>query len=75
MESVQMGHSENVIPFCVRKYQIKDEYGNLLFRVDENYQTINTLKLSQTLITSKLIIEMEKSFKNVPVSLYQIVVR
>ncbi len=75
MESVQMGHSENVIPFCVRKYQIKDEYGNLLFRVDENYQTINRLKLSQTLITSKLIIEMEKSFKNVPVSLYQIVVR
>ena len=30
MESSQMGHPEDIIPFCIRKYRIKDENGNII---------------------------------------------
>ena len=41
MESSQMGHPEDVIPFCIRNYRILDETGNLLFEKTDNHQTIN----------------------------------
>lgn len=31
LESVQMGHPENVMPFCLRRYKLSDDKGTVFF--------------------------------------------
>ena len=72
MESSQMGHPEDVIPFCIRNYRIIDENENLLFERTENYQTINNWKPGKALETKMLCFEFEQPVANVPTSLFEI---
>ncbi len=72
MESSQMGHPEDVIPFCIRNYRIKDENGNLLFERTENYQTISCWKPERAIETRILCFEFEQPAANVPTSLFEI---
>lgn len=75
MECVQMGHPENVIPFCVNRYRVTDREGRLLHEAAENYRTINRICFPGPLTTKVLRIEFEKGHEDIPVSLFQIVVR
>lgn len=59
MESVLMGHPEDVMPLCVRNYTIKDANGQLVFKKEDNYQSVNTIELEKPVSTSKLTIELE----------------
>ncbi len=72
MESSQMGHPEDIIPFCVRNYKIKDELGNLLHEKTDNYQTINTWKPEFRLEVKALLFEFEQPVVNVPTSIFEI---
>ncbi len=72
MESSQMGHPEDVIPFCVRNYRIKDERGDLLFEKSDNYQTINSWKPDSKLETKSLRFEFEQPVVYVPTSIFEI---
>jgi hypothetical protein len=72
MESSQMGHPEDVIPFCVRNYKILDENGNLLYQKLNNYQTINKWEPIDNLETTSLCFEFEKPVANVPTSIFEI---
>lgn len=72
MESVQMGHPENVMPFCVRKYQIINKEGKVLYEKEDNHQTINEIELN--ISTDFLMIRFAHPLPNVPASLFQIVV-
>ncbi|MGV8094164.1 MAG: FAD-dependent oxidoreductase [Mangrovibacterium sp.] len=72
MESSQMGHPEDVIPFCVRNYKIYGLDNNLLFEKKDNYQTINTIVLDKPVKTSLIKVEFGVSSSNVPVSLFEI---
>ena len=45
LESVQMGHPENVMPFCLRRYKLSDDKGTVFFECGGNYHTINEIKL------------------------------
>jgi hypothetical protein len=72
MESSQMGHPEDVIPFCIRNYRIKDENGNLLFEKIENYQTISNWKPLKALETKALHFEFLQPVAHVPTSLFEI---
>jgi hypothetical protein len=72
MESTQMGHPEDVIPFCIRSYKIKDSEGKLLFEKFDNHQTINRWIPDNELITNCLHFEFEHPVKNVPVSIFEI---
>lgn len=72
MESVQMGHPEDVMPFCVQQYQIVDKEGNVLYERTDNHQTINKIKLNIT--TDFLAIRLVHSNPDVPASLFQVVV-
>ncbi|NWJ51438.1 MAG: FAD-dependent oxidoreductase [Bacteroidetes bacterium] len=74
MESTQMGHPENVIPFCIRNYKIKNAKGEIIFEKSGNYQTINKWVPTTALETNILYIEFENAKKNVPVSLFGIYV-
>jgi hypothetical protein len=72
MESSQMGHPEDVIPFCIRSYKIKDSEGKLLFEKSDNHQTINRWIPDNDLITNCLHFEFEHPVQHVPASIFEI---
>jgi len=72
MESVLMSHPESTMPFCVQKYKIKDEAGNVLAEQTNNYQTYNKVKLAKPVTTGKLVIEVEHPSENVPAAVFAV---
>jgi hypothetical protein len=74
MESSQMGHPEDVMPFVVRDFSVFNEKNEILFDVKDNYQTIVTLNNGVKTNCSKLIIQLKKREMNVPVSIFQILI-
>lgn len=75
MESVQMGHPERVMPFCVRGYQIRDDEGNLLYQTTDNYQTLNRIEFERPVLAGKIIIYFEPIASSIPVALFEIVIQ
>lgn len=75
MESVQMGHFENIIPFCVNRYKLIDDKGQIVYQKMDNYQTINNVFFDQCLETKSLRVEFENDSQNIPVSLFQIYIK
>ncbi|MWW25299.1 FAD-dependent oxidoreductase [Algibacter lectus] len=74
MESTLMGHPEDIVPFCLGNYKIKDVNGTVLFEKEDNHQTINTWHFKQKHKTKGIIIETEKSQTHVPVSIFEILI-
>ncbi len=72
MESTLMGHPEEVVPFCIRNYEIKDLDGNTLHKVEGNYQTINSFKPMEPLNLKGFTVEVEHPSKDVPASIFEI---
>jgi hypothetical protein len=72
MESSQMGHPEDVIPFCIQNYRIKDENGNLLFEKSDNHQTINRWNPEFGFTAKSLKFEFEHPNSKVPASIFEI---
>lgn len=75
METVQMGHSENVMPYCIRNYQIICDNGEIVASTSGNYQTINTIKFSKPVRTSKLVIRLDNPDQHVSAAIYHIVIK
>jgi hypothetical protein len=72
LESTLMGHPEDTIPFVVSDYSIEDDQGNLLAKVEGNYQAINTIKFKDNLKTNTLHFTFFQKHKNIPVSVFNI---
>jgi hypothetical protein len=72
MESSQMGHPEDVVPFCVRNFRILDEQRNLLFEKSDNHQTIFSWIPVTGLETRRLCLEFEKPSSQIPTALFEI---
>lgn len=72
MESTLMGHPEDVVPFCVQNYTIKDMSGKVLFEKKNNCQAINIWTFDSKIKTKGFSIELEQSNPNVPVALFEI---
>lgn len=72
LESVQMGSSENVMPFCVREYEIKDDNNNVIYKKSNNYQTINNIVLDTEITTRSLTIKTKKPTQHTNSSIFHI---
>lgn len=72
MESVLMTHPENVMPFCVRDYQIFDENENLVYEKINNYQTRNTISFEIPISTQKLTFKLKHPSQHVPAAIFEI---
>ncbi len=72
MESVLMGHPENVMPFVIRDYKIKDGEGNIIYSKKDNYQTINTIVLPVSITTSSLVIEVNHPSATTPAAIFAV---
>ncbi len=72
MESSQMGHPEDVIPFCIQKYRILDEDGQIIFENADNHQTMNNWTPEHGLNAKLLKFEFEHPNANVPAAIFEI---
>jgi hypothetical protein len=70
MESSLLGHTERIMPFVVRSYQIYDGDSNLLYTKRENHQTRNVIVFEQQTKTKQLKLVLQKPDVQVPVSLF-----
>lgn len=72
METVLMGHPESVMPFCIRRFTLRDEQGTIVFHKDDNYQTINRITLNNAVHTRKLTLEVSHPSATIPASVFEI---
>ncbi|MDR2037609.1 MAG: FAD-dependent oxidoreductase [Bacteroidales bacterium] len=70
MESCLMGHPEDVIPFCVQKYNIVDDKGTVIYEKSDNHHSRNEIKFEKPVQTKSLTVQFHRSHENVPVSLF-----
>lgn len=75
METVQYGHPENSMPFCVRNFFIKKANGDTIAEAKNNYSSIVRFEFKEPVSTDSLFIEIEKALDNIPVSLFEIIIR
>ena len=43
METVQRGHPESAMPFCVKRYRLTNGNGSVFAEVEDNHQTVNQI--------------------------------
>ncbi|WP_294347253.1 FAD-dependent oxidoreductase [Sphingobacterium sp.] len=72
MESVLMSHPENIMPFCVRAYTIKDSSGKIIYSTSDNFRTLNRITFTEPIRTERLSIQMMHPSDHVPASLFDI---
>ena len=70
METSIWGHPQRVVPYVVRDYQVLDEHGQLLYEMQGNYQTQNSICLESEVVTSKIIIRVEHPSNRVPAAVF-----
>jgi hypothetical protein len=58
MESVLMGHPERAVPFCVKRFEVVDGRGHLLFECRENHQTRSVIRLPRPISISELAVRI-----------------
>ncbi|TKB96885.1 FAD-dependent oxidoreductase [Pedobacter cryophilus] len=74
LESSLYGHPEDVLPFCIRDFELKSDQSTVVYSVKGNFQTINKIKLTAPLRTKELILEMKNPSENVPAAIFQILI-
>lgn len=72
METVQMTHPENRMPFCVEKYKVYDGQNRLVYEQTDNHQSINELLFPEKLNTDELRIVLEHPSTFIPASLFAV---
>lgn len=72
METSLMGHPENVIPFTVKHYHIKNGAGKIIVTVEDNHQTVNQHLFDEATATDHLQIEIVGSHGAVPASVFSV---
>ena len=72
MESVLMGHPERVMPFCVQRFEIRDDAGRVLYRSGDNHQSRCAIHLQTPVVTEQLTITLCAPSAQVPAALFEI---
>lgn len=72
METVLMGHPENVMPFCIRNYKLYNHDNEIVYEKSGNYQTVNKINFNPPLQTSKLRLEVEHPSPEIPAAVFEI---
>ena len=72
MESVQWGHPERAMPFCIRQYCIRDSRGTVIAACEDNHQTRNVIRLPSPVNTDRLVIENLATQGGTPAAIFEI---
>lgn len=74
MESVQWGHYDDKMPFCIDKVRITSN-GKELKVIHNNHQTLIKITIEDEEFTDNIQIHLENSTLNVPISLFGIIIK
>ncbi len=58
MESVQFGHHDSAMPFCVKAFRIVDDKNNVIASEPDNHQAMYEIRFDQLVATAALRIEI-----------------
>ena len=72
METTLRGHPEDVMPFAVKHYRLKDGAGAILADVADNHQTVNTIKFDEPIETDRLQVEIVDCHGDVSAPLFAV---
>lgn len=72
METVQWGHYDSRIPFCVDCIIVLDDKDNIIAEIKENYRTRIEIELSSSVKTKKIVLKLVNSMPKMLVSLFYI---
>lgn len=72
METVLMGHPENVMPFCVRNYTILNDKNEVVYQKSGNYQTMNEIVFDSPVNTKRLTLQVEHPSADTPAAIFEI---
>lgn len=65
MESVQMGHSESVMPCCYRNLKVYDSKGVEIAWIEGNHCSVREIRFGQPIVTDSLKIKLEPIADNI----------
>lgn len=72
METVLMGHPENVMPFCVRNYSILNDKDEVVYQKTGNYQTVNKIVFENPVSTRRLSVKVDHPSEGTPAAIFEI---
>lgn len=72
METSQWGHPENIMPHCVRNFRVLDDQGQIIHACAGNHQTIQRIRLEDSVLTSRLEIQLDHPSADVPAALFEV---
>ncbi len=72
METVQMGHPESAVPFCVKHYRLHDSAGNVLHECADNHQARNTITFAEPVNTKALTVEVLAMHGDCPAAIFEV---
>ena len=70
METVTRGHPEDVMPFTVKHYRLRDGEGCVLAEISDNHQTVNRFDFDEPVETEHLQVEIIESQGNAPAAVF-----
>ena len=70
METVTRGHPEDVMPFAVKHYRLRNGEGCVLAEVSDNHQTVNRFEFDEPIETDRLQVEIIDSQGNAPAAVF-----
>ena len=70
METVTRGHPEDVMPFAVKRYRLRNGAGRVLADVSDNHQTVNRFDFDEPIETDHLQVEIVESQGNAPAAVF-----
>ncbi len=71
-ENVLIQHPENVMPFCVREYQLLNDKDEVVFEKKENHQTRNVIMFDSPVETTNLKIRLKHPSADSPAALFEV---
>jgi hypothetical protein len=70
METVLMTHPETAMPFCVKRYKILTDQGQVIAICEDNHQTRNVIALPEAVSTQSLRLQLLETHGDTPASLF-----
>ena len=70
METVTRGHPEDVMPFAVKHYRLRNGDGRVLAEVSDNHQTVNRIEFDEPVETDHLQVEVVESQGDAPAAVF-----
>jgi hypothetical protein len=72
MESVQWGHPERAMPFCVKHYRLSDGAGRTITEGQDNHQTRVVHRFESDVVTDRLVLECLSQNGPAPAAVFKI---